>query len=268
MTQIDLTGRTALVTGAARGIGAATAARLAEAGATVVIADVLEDQGAAVAAGLRARGLSARFVHLDVTADLSWEAALFETVDATDRLDLLVNNAGVEVTSLIVDADPAAFRRLFEVNVLGACLGMKHALHAMRPGGQAGRGGAIVNVSSMAARMALPASGLYAASKAALERLTKVAAVEAGRLGHGVRVNCVCPGFVQTELSARSAQKAVDMGMFPDRAAFDAHVLGLTPLGRLGAPDNVADAVAFLGSDAASFITGAALEVAGGLGAA
>jgi NAD(P)-dependent dehydrogenase (short-subunit alcohol dehydrogenase family) len=266
MTDTTLAGRTALVTGAARGIGAAIAARFAEAGAVVFVADVLEAEGTATADSIRARGGDARFVHLDVTDEQSWEAATFEAIAATDRFDVLVNNAGVEETTFIADTDLAAFRRLMDVNIAGVCLGMKHAFHAMRPLGPAGRGGSIVNVCSVAAQTAIPATGPYAATKAAVERLTKVAAVEAGRLGYGVRVNCVYPGYVGTELSARAAAKAVAMGLFPDRESFDAFLIGSTPMGRLGAVDDVAQAVGFLCSDGAGFITGAGLPVSGGMG--
>jgi NAD(P)-dependent dehydrogenase (short-subunit alcohol dehydrogenase family) len=267
MTAFDLTGRTAFVTGAARGIGAGIAARLARAGATVFIADILEDEGLATAAALTAEGCDARYVHLDVTDENSWEAALFEAIVATDRLDILVNNAGIEVTTLIADTEVAALRRLLDVNVTGVCLGMKHAFHAMRPLGPAGNGGVVINMCSIAAQTALVASGPYAATKAAVERLTKVGAVEAGRLGYGVRVNCVYPGYVRTELSAASAKKAVAMGLFPDEAAFDSFVLSATPLGRRGEVADIAEAVAYLCSDAASYVTGAGLTVAGGMAA-
>ena len=266
MTQIDLTGRTALVTGAARGLGAAIAARLAELGAVVFIGDVAETEGQRAAERIRAAGGDARFIHLDVTDELSWEAALFEAIEATDRFDILVNNAGAEVTSFIADLDVTALQRLFEVNVGGVALGMKHGFHAMRPLGPAGEGGVIVNMCSMAAHMATPCTGAYAASKAAVERLTKVGAIEAGKLGYGVRVNAVSPGFVPTALSGGSAARAVELGLFPDQAAFEAFLLENTPLGRLGAPSDVAEAVAFLCADAAGFVTGAALPVAGGMG--
>jgi NAD(P)-dependent dehydrogenase (short-subunit alcohol dehydrogenase family) len=267
MTDQDLAGRTALVTGAARGIGAAVAARLAAAGAAVFVADVLETEGEATAATIRSAGGDARYVHLDVTDELGWEAAVFEAITATDRFDILVNNAGIEETAFIADTDFAAFRRLLDVNVGGVCLGMKHAFHAMRPLGPAGRGGVVVNLCSVAALSAIPATGAYAATKAAVERLTKVGAVEAGRLGYGVRVNCVHPGYIATQLSSRSAEKAIAMGLFADRAAFDAFLLEGTPLGRLGAATDVAEAVAFLCGDRAGFITGAGLPVSGGMAA-
>lgn len=263
---LSLAGRTALVTGAARGIGAAIAQTLAQWGASVVIADVLETEGKKTAARLSAEGLEARFVHLDVTDELSWEAAVFDTLGDNGRLDIVVNNAGTEITTLIADADAKAFSRLCDVNLTGVLLGMKTAFNTMRPGGAAGHGGVVVNVSSTAAQTAFPATGPYAATKAGVERLTKIGAVEAGRLGYGVRVNCVYPGFIATELSAESARKAVAMGLFPDAAAVQAFVAEQTPLGRLGMPEDVAGTVAFLCSDTAAFLTGVGVQVSGGMG--
>lgn len=266
MSTSDLSGRTAFVTGAARGLGLATARRLASGGAAVVIADRLIEEGEAAAAALRGEGFDVRFLPLDVTNERDWETCIAETVAATGSLDVLVNNAGVEVTAFLSETGEQDFRRVFNVNVLGTSLGIKHALCTMRPGGSAGRGGVIVNISSAAATLSTPMSGVYAASKAAVERLTAVAAAEAGRLRYGVRVCCVRPGLVPTALSAASAQAALDAGLFPSAEALQAYVVDQTPLGRLGAPDEIADGVAFLASDAARFVTGVALPITGGLG--
>ena len=151
MKAFDLTGRKALVTGAARGIGAAIAQALAAAGASVVIADVMEDNGRETAQALSATGAKADFVRLDVTDEASWVAAVEATVKSLGGFDLLVNNAGVEITALVADIEAADLRRMLDVNVVGTALGMKHAFRAMRPGGAAGKGGSIVNISSVAA---------------------------------------------------------------------------------------------------------------------
>src|SRR6202045_852287 len=215
MSVFDLTGRKALVTGGARGLGAGMAAALARAGAAVVIGDIREDLGQATADELKKSGATAAFLPLDVTNDASWELAVSDTISELGGLDILVNNAGVEITSLIVDLDPDDIRKMLEVNVLGTSLGIKHAFRAMRPGGPAGRGGAGVNISSVAATIAFPGIAGYSATKSAVDRLTRVAAMESGKLGYGVRVNCIYPGLVPTEMGAQLAQDGVALGLFP-----------------------------------------------------
>lgn len=266
MSVFSLTGRRALVTGGARGLGAGMAAALAEAGAAVVIGDVLEDLAKTTAGELSAKGHDCDVVPLDVTDDASWEAAVEQTVARLGGLDILVNNAGVEISSLVVDLDPADVTKMLQVNVLGVALGLKHGLRAMRPGGAAGQGGSIVNISSVAATIPFPGIAGYSATKAGVERLTRVAALESGKLGYGVRVNCVYPGLVPTEMGSRLAVDMAELGLWPSPEAAVADVIGLTPLGRLGEVADMADAVVFLASDAARFITGAGLPVDGGMG--
>ena len=275
MSVYDLTGRKALVTGGARGLGEGMARALARAGAAVVIADIREDLGKATAGSLREGGANAEFVALDVTSDESWAQAMPQAIAHLSGLDILVNNAGIEITSLLIDLDPEGVRRMLEVNVLGTALGIKHGFRAMRPGGSGsvsldgaagGSGGAIVNVSSVAATIAFPGIAGYSATKSAVDRLTKVAAMESGRLGYGVRVNCVYPGLVPTEMGNQLAVDCATIGLFPSPQEAAGAVIGLTPLGRLGEVPDIADAVVFLASDGARFITGAGLPVDGGMG--
>jgi NAD(P)-dependent dehydrogenase (short-subunit alcohol dehydrogenase family) len=266
MSVYDLTGRKALVTGGARGLGAGMAEALAHAGAAVVIGDIQEDTGKATADALRRSGATAAFVPLDVTDDASWETAVATTIRELGGLDIVINNAGIEISGLVVDLDPSDVRRMLEVNVLGVALGLKHAFRAMRPGGAAGGGGAVVNVASVAATIPFPGIAGYSATKSGVDRLTRVAALESGKLGFGVRVNCVYPGLVPTEMGARLAQDMVTLGLWPSAEAAVGDVVGLTPLGRLGEVADMADAVVFLASDAARFITGAGLPVDGGMG--
>jgi 3alpha(or 20beta)-hydroxysteroid dehydrogenase len=196
----DLTGRRALVTGGARGLGAGMADALARAGAAVVIGDIREDLGKATADALRGSGATVGFVPLDVTSNPSWEQAITAAIGELGGLDIVVNNAGVEISGLVADLDPDDVRRMLDVNVLGTALGIKHAFRAMRPAGPAGNGGAVVNVSSVAATIAFPGIAGYSATKSGVDRLTRVAAMESGKLGYGVRVNCIYPGLVPTEM--------------------------------------------------------------------
>src|SRR4051794_41264225 len=201
MAQDVLAGRHALVTGGARGLGAGMAQALAAAGAAGMIGDVPDDLAAQTATALGGAA-----THLDVSDEESWEAAVAATVEQLGGLDILINNAGIEISGMIVDVESADLRRMLDVNVLGTALGIKHGLRAMRPGGAAGDGGAIVNIASVAATIAFPGIGGYSATKSAVDRLTRVAAFEAGKLGFGVRVNCVYPGLVPTEMGQRLAR--------------------------------------------------------------
>jgi NAD(P)-dependent dehydrogenase (short-subunit alcohol dehydrogenase family) len=239
---------------------------LARAGAAVVIADIQEDLGKDAADALRADGRRAGFVALDVACDESWEQAIPQAIGFLGGMDILVNNAGVESTALLVDIDAQDVRQQLEVNVLGTALGIKHGFRAMRPGGPAGEGGAIVNVASVAATIAFPGIAAYSATKSAIDRLTRVAAMESGKLGYSVRVNCVYPGLVPTQMGNQLARDMATVGLFPSAEAAAGAVIDLTPLGRLGTVGDMADAVVFLASDGARFITGAGLPVDGGMG--
>lgn len=266
MGSYDLSGRKALVTGGAQGLGAGMAEALALAGASVVIGDVQEDLGRATADQIKQKGANAGFVRLDVTDERSWEQAIVAVIDELGGLDIVVNNAGVEITGLVAELDPADVRKMLDVNVLGTALGVKHAFRAMRPGGPAGAGGAVINIASVAATIAFPGIAGYSATKSAVDRLTRVAAMEAGKLGYGVRVNCVYPGLVPTQMGNQLAQDVVEVGLFPSVEDAIGAVVAQTPAGRLGEVADMADAVVFLASDAARFITGAGLPVDGGMG--
>ena len=200
MTDLDLTGRTALVSGAAQGLGEGMAQALAAAGARVVVADLQDDLGEKVADSLKGDGHG--FVHLDVTDEAELGERRHAAASDFGGLDILVNNAGVEITSLITEVDPKDIRTMLEVNILGTALGLKWGLRTMRPDGLAGKGGSIINISSVAATIAFPGIPIYSATKSAVDRLTRVAAMEAGKLGYGVRVNCIYPGLVPTAMGA------------------------------------------------------------------
>ncbi len=267
MTKFDLTGRKALVTGGARGLGEGMAQALAAAGAAVMIGDVLTSLGRDTAGRIgAATGAKTGFVQLDVTKEADWDAAVKATVDTLGGFDILINNAGIEVTALVSEIEPDALRKMLDVNIVGTALGLKHAFRAMRPGGAAGKGGAVVNISSVAATIAFPAIAGYSATKSAVDRLTRVSAMEAGKLGYGIRVNCIYPGLVPTEMGMKLAADMVAAGLFASPEAAVGAIIEQTPSGRLGEVADMADAVVFLCSDAARFITGVGLPVDGGMG--
>ncbi|MEU3609615.1 glucose 1-dehydrogenase [Streptomyces sp. NPDC035033] len=239
---VDLTGKVALVTGAARGIGAAQARLFAALGARVVLTDVLAEAGEGTAASI---GPAARFVRHDVTDETGWRTAVAAAVDGFGRLDVLVNNAAVYTTSTIEEEDPARLDVLLRVNLAGPFLGIRAAVPAMRASG----GGSIVNMSSQAGLQGIWGHGAYGAAKWGLRGLTRTAAIELGP--DGIRVNSVHPGAIATAMTAH-------LGTEEHPAA---------PLGRVGKPEEVARLVAFLASDDSSYLTGAELAVDGGASA-
>lgn len=244
MTGEGLEGVTAIVTGAAQGMGAAEARALVAAGAHVVVADVDALQGAQVAASL---GERARYVHLDVACADHW-ADVVDVPAGWPAVRALVNNAGVHHSTPIEHETADAALALWRVNLLGPMLGMQQVIPAMRAAG----GGSIVNVSSAAGLIGLASAGAYGASKWGLRGLTRTAALE---LGHDrIRVNSVMPGFIDTPMLRGVGQADAPPPSFE-------HL----PLGRAGAPDDLVGAVLFLLSDASRYVTGAELVVDGGL---
>jgi 3alpha(or 20beta)-hydroxysteroid dehydrogenase len=267
MGSLDLSGRKALVTGGAQGLGEGMAKALAAAGAKVVISDLQKDAGEKVADALDSEyGAGNGFVAHDITDDAQWENAVVAANDIMGGLDILVNNAGIEITSLLTEVTADDIRKMLEVNVLGTTLGVKWGLRTMRPEGLAAQGGAIINVASVAATIAFPGIAVYSATKSAVDRLTKVAAMESGKLGYGVRVNCLYPGLVPTAMGMGLANDCAQLGLFESPEAAVGAVIALTPAGRLGEVADMADAVVFLASDEARFITGIGLPVDGGMG--
>jgi len=260
-----LDGKIALVTGGARGIGADIARAFAAAGAAVTITDIRATEGRATAERIRKTGGRASFLEHDVRDEQAWQSVMDATVQEFGGLTTLVNNAGIEETGPLAEFDIDAFRRLFDINVTGLFLGMKHAMRAMRPGGSAGKGGSILNLSSLAALRAEPCFGGYGATKSAVDRLTKVGAVEAGKLGWNIRVNCLYPGIIETAMQDKLQNDMVKLGFFPSVEAVQETLIARTPLGRVGKVADVTQAALYLSSDAASFITGVGLSVDGGL---
>lgn len=256
-----LDGKVALVTGAARGIGAAVSEALAQVGASVLLTDVLESAARETVERIRKAGGKAQFCPHDVTVEAQWEAAVAAALQHFGKLDILVNNAGIETAALITQCTVEDFRRVMDVNVTGVFLGHKHAMRVMKAGS------AIVNLSSVAGIIGTTAHVSYHSSKGAVRLMTKAAAVECAQLGTGIRVNSIHPGIVQTEMGANFIKDFVNLGLAPDYAAAEASIKAIHPMG-FGDVSDVANAVIYLASDAAKWVNGSELVVDGGLTAA
>lgn len=235
-------GRVALITGGARGQGEAEARLFVEEGARVVLGDVLDDLGREVATTL---GDAAIYVHLDVSDETSWSDAVSSAVDAFGGIDVLVNNAAIHWARPIEEEILADLDRLLSVNLRGPFLGIRAVAPVMRG---AGRGGAIVNISSTAGVVSYPGHAAYTMSKWGLRGLTRTAAIELAE--DRIRVNCVCPGGVDTDMAAKADPLAPT---------------DTTGLRRRADPEEIARVVAFLSSDAASFVSGTDVIADGGL---
>jgi 3(or 17)beta-hydroxysteroid dehydrogenase len=246
-----LVGKTILITGAASGLGAAAARRLHREGAFVVVTDRNVEGGAKVAAELGDRGL---FRELDVTKEASWIAVIDEVIETRGRLDALVNNAGVGRGGSIEEATLEEWRFVHAVNVEGVFFGCKHAVRVMKERG----GGSIVNVSSIAALIGAPSLCAYSSSKGAVRSLTKSVAIHCARSGYGIRCNSIHPVFIETPMMEAMVQNS------PDPERLRRGLEKSVPLGRIGVPEDVAAAVAYLVSDDAQFLTGLELPVDGG----
>jgi NAD(P)-dependent dehydrogenase (short-subunit alcohol dehydrogenase family) len=265
MDLTSLSGKVALVTGAADGIGAEIARLYAEHGAAVVLGDVADDKGEATAAGIAKAGHRASFIHHDVTDEAQWAKAVEHAIAKFGGLNILVNNAAIEEAAHLADLDIARARRLLDINVAGVLLGHKYAARTMRPGGPAGRGGIVVNLSSVAGLIGTPGLGAYSASKGAVRLLSKAAAVEFGVLGYGIRVNSIHPGFVKTAMGDNLVGEFIKFGMLPDGGAAYEAMTKTYPLGRTGVPADIARIALFLASDLSSWVTGAEIVVDGGM---
>jgi NAD(P)-dependent dehydrogenase (short-subunit alcohol dehydrogenase family) len=251
-----LTGKIALVTGAASGIGLATTRMFISQGAAVVMSDINAEAGEAEAKRLRGSGGLVIFVAHDVTSEPSWVAAIQAVRTAHGRLDILVNNAGVGTGGSIEDATLEEWRQIHAVNADGPFLGCKHGIALMK---QSGDGGSIVNISSVAGIIGAPQLAAYCASKGSVRLLTKSVALHCARKGYGIRCNSVHPSYTDTPM----VNGMVEQHRAPDR--YRAALEGASPMGRLGQADDVAGAILYLASDDAKFTTGAEIVVDGGL---
>jgi NAD(P)-dependent dehydrogenase (short-subunit alcohol dehydrogenase family) len=243
-------GKVAVVTGGTSGIGRVTALEFARAGAKVAVAGRRGEEGAAVVKEIASAGGEALFVQTDVAQEAQVQHLIEETVRRFGRLDIAFNNAGVEHASPLVEFSAEDYRKVFDINVLGVFYSLKYEIPAMLKSG----GGSIINTSSILGHIASPGVSIYNASKHAVEGITKTAALELA--GQGIRVNSVAPGAIATDMIDR----------FAGAEGTDSRksLAALHPMGRLGTSPEIAAAVLYLASDAASFTTGISLPVDGG----
>jgi 3alpha(or 20beta)-hydroxysteroid dehydrogenase len=239
-----VSGKVAIVTGAARGMGASHARRLVAEGAQVMLTDVLDGEGAALAQQL---GDNARFLHHDVTQEAEWQRVVVETEAAFGPVSVLVNNAGIASFSPIETTEESTYRRVIDINQVSVFLGMKSVIASMKRAG----GGSIINISSIAGLIGTPMAQAYTASKFAVRGMTKAAAVELAP--YNIRVNSIHPGLILTPM--------IDT---PNAEPLAAGMANATPAGRIGEPDEVSSVVLLLASDETRFSTGAEFVVDGG----
>jgi NAD(P)-dependent dehydrogenase (short-subunit alcohol dehydrogenase family) len=248
MAMRRLEGRVALVTGAASGIGKAIAERLSSEGAAVVLTDIQDELGELATKNIVASGGRAVYVHHDVTSEGDWDIAVASADEAFGRLDILVNNAGMGDLKTIEDTTLEEYERTVAVDQTGVFLGMKVAAKLLKQSGN----GSVINISSIFGTSGgFGGSPAYHAAKGAVRTLTKNIALHWA--DQGVRVNSVHPGFIQTPILEQAEGTEIEAGM-----------VALTPMGRLGQPEEIAAGVAYLASDDASFVTGLELYIDGG----
>jgi NAD(P)-dependent dehydrogenase (short-subunit alcohol dehydrogenase family) len=259
MGRVD--GKVALVTGGASGIGAACAEALAREGATVVVTDVQDEKGGALANSIVEGGGKARYFHHDVTREEDWVEIIADVKTAFGRLDILVNNAGIAISSpSITTMSLADFRRQQAVNVEGVFLGVKHGLVLMR---EAGHGGSIINISSVAGLKGAPTLAGYSATKGAVRLFSKAIAMECANAKDGVRVNSVHPGIIETPIWIAIANTGeAGSNAPPDLDALSSMAV---PLGVKGVPRDIAEGVVWLACDESRYVTATELVIDGGM---
>ena len=267
--QIDLNGKVALVTGAASGIGAAVARALAAAGATVIVTDLgaRAADGEAVVADIVAAGGEAEFLRLDVAEEPEWQEVMAAVGARHGGLDVLVNNAGVVLVKPVEATTLEEMRWIVRVNAEGVFLGVKHALPLMKPRAARNPAGcSIINFSSAMGIKGYPFGSLYSMTKGAIRLFTKAIALEFAELKYNIRVNSIHPGLVDTAMVRHESEKLAELGAMGAATTGEMReaLTSLNPLGRMGRPEELANAVLFLASDLSTFMNGSEMIVDGG----
>lgn len=256
-----LSGKVVLITGGAMGIGALGAQTMAREGASVMVSDINDTVGQQAAEAIRAAGGRAAFTPLDTTDEAQWKAAVAATLAEFGSLNVLVNNAGIEIVKTIQDTTYEDLRQISAINEHGVYLGIKHVMAAMTQAG----GGSIINLSSVAGMQGFFGLTAYCMSKGGVRLLTKAAAVELARAGTGIRVNSIHPGVIQTDMGSRLFDGYANLGLTTSSKESEQKFIERHPLGRLGMPNDIANAFIYLASDESSFVTGTELVIDGGL---
>ena len=264
MNRLD--GKVALISGAARGIGGETARLMVEAGAKVAIGDVLDERGRATARTLESAGGEVLYLHLDVTGEEAWNAAIAATLARFGKLDILVNNAGLFLGKDLEAASLDEWHRLCAVNLTGVFLGTKLALPALRDAArESPHGSVIVNLASVAGLVGSTQDPLYSMTKGGVTLFTKSAALEFARKGYRIRVNSMHPGTIDTDMDDQVlVTKARNLGT-NDITAAQTQIIERLPIERIGTITDIAKKIVFLASDDAAFMTGAGLVIDGGI---
>jgi 3(or 17)beta-hydroxysteroid dehydrogenase len=258
--------KVALISGAARGIGGETARLMAKEGARVVVADVLDEPGRQTVADINAAGGQAAYVHLDVTSEQEWTAAVNLAASRFGRLDILVNNAGVFVGKGIEEIGLDEWNKLIAVNMTGVFLGTRLAAQALREAAKTSEhGSAIVNLASIAGIVGSQLDPLYSMTKGGVTLFTKSAALEFARKGYRIRVNSIHPGVIQTDMGEQTFVARAQRSGSNNTVQIRQTVTDTVPWGRLGVPMDIAKGIVFLASDDAGYMNGAGLIVDGGV---
>lgn len=265
LTATRLAGRVAMVTGALRGIGIAIAERYLAEGAEVILADLKAADDAETVAVMKRLGQAASYVRLDVAQEADWQAAAGTVRARFGRLDVLVNNAGVDCVGAVETLGMDAWRRIMAINVDGVFLGTKHFTALLSETGKtSSAGSSIINISSIMGLVGYSETSAYNASKGAVRLFSKATAIEFAQKRMAIRVNSIHPGFVKTPLLDIGMQRWADEGLAPSAQALIDGLDAATPLGRIARPEEIAGAAFFLASDDSSYCTGSELVVDGG----